>query len=206
MGLSGWWFQDQGELEMRVADCRLLVQQWQREGLFDLLLPEVAALRGVPQPEEFHAEGDVLIHTMLALDTLDADDDARIYWGVLFHDIGKATTTTFVRGRLSAHGHAKAGAALVPAIMERIGYPGLATEVSWLVREHHFHFGWDVREDGRLTRQQRRFMEHPLFPLLLQLCLADAMGSLGASVKKRKILLVAELYEEEVAGEKGTLG
>ncbi|HEY5513377.1 MAG TPA: HD domain-containing protein [Geomonas sp.] len=182
------------------------MKQWQREGLFELLLPEVAALRGVPQPEKFHAEGDVFTHTMLALDALDEDDDARVYWGVLLHDLGKATTTSFIRGQLRAHGHAKAGAALVPAVMERIGFPEMATDVSWLVREHHFHFAWDVREDGRLTKQQRRFMEHPLFPLLLELCRADAMGSQGVSVKRRKIQLIAELYAEEVAGEKGSLG
>lgn len=162
-------------------------------------------MRGVPQPEEFHAEGDAFTHTMLALDTLEADDDARVFWGVLLHDIAKATTTAYLGGRLRAPGHAKAGAALVPAIMNRIGLPALAPDVSWLVREHHFHFAWELREGGRLTRQQRRFMEQPLFPLLLQVCLADAMGSLGVSVKQRKIQLIAELYAEEVAGEKGTL-
>ena len=188
---------------MRVADCRRLLKQWQREGRFDLLLPEVAALRGVPQPEEYHAEGDAFEHTMLALEALEEEDDARVFWGVLLHDIGKATTTQYLRGRLRAHGHAKAGAALVPEILGRLGFSELAADVSWLVREHHFHFGWDLREDGRLSRAQLRFLQHPLFPHLLELCRADALGSLGKRSKTRKIRLIAELYQEEVAGEKG---
>ena len=186
---------------MRARDCRELVERWRRQGRFDLLLPEVAALRGVPQPEEFHAEGDAFTHTLLALAAVDDDADPRVFWGVLLHDIGKATTTAFVKGRWRAYGHAAAGAALVPAVMARIGYPALTADVAWVVRQHHFHFSWQLREDGRLTKQQRRFMEHPLFPLLLETCAADAAGSSGISVKERKIMLIAEIYAEEVAGE-----
>jgi putative nucleotidyltransferase with HDIG domain len=187
---------------LRARDCRELVERWRREGSFDLLLPEVAALRGVPQPEEFHPEGDAFIHTLLTLAAVDDNADPRVFWGALLHDIGKATTTVFIKGRWRAFGHAAAGAALVPAIMARIGYPDLGADVAWLVRQHHFHFSWQLREDGRLTKQQRRFMEHPLFALLLETCAADAAGSGGISVKERTIMLIAEIYAEEVAGEK----
>ena len=84
---------------MRGRNCRELVERWLAEGDFDLLLPEVAALRGVPQPEKYHAEGDAFIHTMLALESVDDDADPRVFWGVLLHDIGKATTTVFIEGR-----------------------------------------------------------------------------------------------------------
>ena len=39
-------------------------------GLMPHILPEVAAMRGVPQPVEFHPEGDVFVHTRNALDLL----------------------------------------------------------------------------------------------------------------------------------------
>lgn len=187
---------------MRARECRELMEQWQREGRFELLLPEVEALRGVLQAEQYHAEGDAFTHTMLALATVDEESDPRVFWGVLLHDIGKATTTAFIKGRWRAYGHAEAGAAMVPAVMARIGFPELAADVKWLVRQHLFHFAWQLREDGGLSKQQRRFMEQPLFPLLLEVCLADAAGSLGANGKGRKIRLIAELYAEEVAGEK----
>jgi len=188
---------------MRARDCRKLMGRWRREGVFDLLLPEVAVLQDVPQPEDYHAEGDVFTHTMLALEVVDGDADQRVFWGVLLHDIGKAFTTAFIDGRWRAHGHAEAGAELVPPIMKRIGFPELAADVSWLVRHHLFHFSWHLHENSRLTKNQRRFMEHPLFPLLLEVCFADAAGSAGSGDKGQKISLIAEIFEEEVSGEKG---
>lgn len=188
--------------EMRGDDCREMVERWLADGSFDLLLPEVAALRDVPQPEKYHAEGDAFVHTMLALETVAGDADPRVFWGVLLHDIGKATTTLFINGRWRAHGHAEAGAEMVPAIMARIGLPGLAVDVAWLVRHHLFHFSWYPREEGRLTKNQRKFMEQPLFPLLLEVCLADAAGSHGCTDKGETIALIAGIFDDEFAGEK----
>jgi len=39
-------------------------------GLLSVLLPEIAALKGVQQPPQFHPEGDVWIHTLLMLEGL----------------------------------------------------------------------------------------------------------------------------------------
>ena len=139
---------------------------------------------------------------MLAVSAVDDDADTRVFWGVLLHDIGKASTTTFTRGRWRSFGHAAAGAAVIPAILARVDFPELGADVAWLIRHHDFHFSWQLRADGRVTKQQRKFMEHQLFPLLLEVCAADAAGSEGVSVKERKIKLLAEIYAEDVAGEK----
>ena len=56
-----------------------------------------------------------------------------------------------------------------------------------------------------VEEQQRRFMEFPLFPLLLETCAADAAGSSGSSAKGRSIMLIVGIYAEEVAGEKWPL-
>ena len=40
-------------------------------GLLHQILPEVATMRDVPQPEQFHPEGCVLTHTMIMLAMLD---------------------------------------------------------------------------------------------------------------------------------------
>ncbi len=43
-------------------------------------------------------------------------------------------------------------------------------------------------------------MEQPLFSSLLQVCLADAAGSKGGSDKESKILLIADMFNEEILG------
>ena len=43
----------------------------QEVGLLVHLLPEVTDLQGVPQPPEFHPEGDCWVHTLLMLDLMD---------------------------------------------------------------------------------------------------------------------------------------
>lgn len=154
-------------------------------------------LHNVPQPEEYHAEGDVYVHTMLAMAAVPDDADPRVFWGVLLHDIGKADTTAFIRGRWRSWGHAEAGSALVPAALDRLGLAELAGDIAWLVRHHTFHFSWNLEAEFRFSRNQRRFLEHPLFPLLLQVCLADADGSHGGSDKGRKIVQIAELLADE---------
>lgn len=179
---------------------REMVRGWLAEGSFDEKLPEVAALRGVQQPEEFHAEGDAFVHTMLAMEAVDDDEDPRVFWGTLLHDIGKSEKTFFDGTRWRSIGHAEAGAVLVPAIMTRLGLGKISADVAWLVRHHLFHFSWNLGYDTKLTRNQRRFMEHPLFPLLLQVCMADADASRGRSNKGDKIRLIAEIFEEEYLG------
>jgi putative nucleotidyltransferase with HDIG domain len=174
-----------------------MVQGWLSEGSFDERLPEVAALRGIQQPAEYHGEGDAYTHTILAMEAVDDDADPRVFWSALLHDIGKSVKTVFEEGRWRSVGHAEAGADMAPAIMERLGLPEMAADVAWLVRRHLFHFSWNLDDGTRLTRNQRRAMEHPLFPLLLQVCMADAEASRGRSSKGNRIRLIAEIFEDE---------
>ena len=41
-------------------------------GLLKEVLPEIAAMKGVEQPPQFHPEGDVFVHTLLLLEKLSA--------------------------------------------------------------------------------------------------------------------------------------
>ncbi len=77
--------------------------------------------------------------------------------------------------------------------MPRLGLADLADDVAWLVKNHLSHFSWHLEPGDKLTRNQRRFTKHPLFPLLLDVCAADAAVSLGKSDKGRTISMIAEL-------------
>lgn len=69
---------------------------------FDALsyvFPDILKMKGVPQSEEHHAEGDVYIHNQMVLDkaselskNLNDRDKLLVRMGALFHDIGKAYT------------------------------------------------------------------------------------------------------------------
>jgi poly(A) polymerase len=58
------------------------------------LLPEVARLPGVPQPPQYHPEGDVWIHTRMMLEKIPAGAPPALAWSVLLHDVGKPPTFT----------------------------------------------------------------------------------------------------------------
>lgn len=75
-----------------------------RGGALPLLMPDLLKMKRCPQPRNFHAEGDVWRHTLLALQTLSSAKFQRefdnlavpsaVVWGALFHDVGKPFTIT----------------------------------------------------------------------------------------------------------------
>ena len=161
------------------GEWKVLLDCWLHDGSFDRLLPEVAALRGVPQDGVHHPEGDVYHHTLQAVAAVADDDDQRVFWAVLLHDIGKKTTTELRDGRWRSLGHAQAGAELVPGILARFGLDSLAADVRWLVRHHLYRLSWNIGPGMPLTRRQEGFTQQPLFPLLERVCEADRAGRQG---------------------------
>lgn len=154
------------------------------------LLPDVAKLKNVPQPIEYHAEGDVFVHTRLAVESLPKNVDERVLWGVLLHDVGKPETTKFFQGRWRAHGHAELGAKKARQILLALGREDIAEDVSWLVRHHHFVLSWNLGIRENLSKKQRRFCAQPLFHLLCEVVQADAAGSWGGSDKGQQLELI----------------
>lgn len=178
---------------MRAGDWQRRLAEWQKSGVLNELLPEVAALHGVPQSAEYHAEGDVLVHSLLAVGAVDAKADERVFWAVLLHDIGKAQTTEFHGGRWRAHGHVEQGANMVNQVLQRLNLDKLGEDVAWLVGHHHFVLDWGPAAEKGLTSRQQRFCRHPLFPLLVEVCRADAAASYGGSTKGQRLEKILRL-------------
>ncbi|MCX5716508.1 MAG: CCA tRNA nucleotidyltransferase [Candidatus Omnitrophica bacterium] len=89
-------------------------------GLLVVLLPEVEALKGVEQPEKFHPEGDVFVHTMLLIKQL-KNADIVLAFACLLHDVGKPGT--FERtDRIRFHGHDRLGAQIAENILMRLRF------------------------------------------------------------------------------------
>lgn len=68
-------------------------------GALERVFPELHCLKDIPQREDFHAEGDAFVHTMMVLKQacaysaeLDDSRKLRIRMAALLHDLGKANT------------------------------------------------------------------------------------------------------------------
>lgn len=48
-------------------------------GAFEQLMPELLKMKGCPQPEEFHSEGDVWTHTRMALQALGSEEYVKLF-------------------------------------------------------------------------------------------------------------------------------
>lgn len=177
---------------MNSMKWKQMIEQWLQDRTLDQHLPEIAALRGVLQPEKHHAEGDVFTHSLMAVDAVSPEADERVFWAVLLHDVGKATTTEWLDGRWRSLGHERAGALMVPAILARFDLNHLVDDVVWLVKHHGFALSWG-KDLSALTHRQQRFCCEPLFSLLVEVATADAHGSIGSSDKLDRLQHILDI-------------
>jgi tRNA nucleotidyltransferase (CCA-adding enzyme) len=138
-------------------------------GLMAVILPELAALRAVPQAKAI--DGDALDHSLRTGDALPPDDPFLRLVGLL-HDVGKATTLT--DGHF--YGHETVGARMVEAILRRLHFPReQVARGHHLVRQHMFAYSpeWS---DAAVRRFVRRVGAAAL-PELFELRRADNAAS-----------------------------
>ena len=143
-------------------------------GLLNEILPEIAAMKGVAQPPEFHPEGDVWVHTLLLLEKLDRASPT-LAWGALLHDVGKPGTFRIAE-RIRFDGHVEEGVRLAREIFRRLRFSGDdAAQVEALVA-HHMQF-----KDVQRMRQStlKRFLRLPKFEEHLELHRMDCLSSNG---------------------------
>ncbi len=163
-------------------------------GMLADLLPEVAAMKGVAQPPEFHPEGDVWTHTLLLLDNLD-HPTPTLAWGALLHDVGKPATFR-VAERIRFNGHVEAGVKLAHGILNRLRFSrGDMEQVEALIA-NHMRF-----KDAHRMKQStlKRFLRMPDFSEHLELHRLDCLASNGNlenyELVRRKL---EELPEEQL--------
>jgi tRNA nucleotidyltransferase/poly(A) polymerase len=141
-------------------------------GLLAEVLPEVAAMKGVAQPPEFHPEGDVWTHTLLMLEGLERPS-VTLAWGVLLHDVGKPPTFR-VADRIRFDGHVEAGEELATDILTRLRFPGEQIRQILALVANHMRFT-DVTRMRESTL--RRFLRLEKFEEHLDLHRLDCLSS-----------------------------
>lgn len=138
------------------------------------ILPEVSEMKGVRQPENFHPEGDVFVHTLLCLSKMN-NPTWTLAMGVLLHDIGK-TVTFEETDRIRFNLHEKVGADMTKKICNRLKTSNDEKErIVWLVMKHLY---FKDAQKMRLSKLKRLFANEG-YPELAELCRIDALSSSG---------------------------
>lgn len=138
-------------------------------GLLEVLFPELAAERGIPQRKI--AGDDLWDHTLRAVDAVPSERTV-IRLAALLHDIGKPSTMADDH----FHGHDAVGADMAATVLGRMRAPrAVAERVVHLIRNHMFTYepGWGDAGVRRLIRRIGRDALEPLFDLRM----ADNIGS-----------------------------
>ena len=141
-------------------------------GMLADLLPEVAAMKGVEQPPQYHPEGDVWRHTLLLLEQL-RQPSPTLAWGALLHDVGKPPTFR-VADRIRFDGHVEEGVRLAHGILTRLRFSREEMEQVEALVNNHMRFK-DVNRMKESTL--KRFLRLPQFDEHLELHRLDTMSS-----------------------------
>jgi len=143
--------------------------------LLEVLLPEIAAMKGIQQSADFHPEGDVFTHTMLLLSHLDGPSETLAY-GCLLHDVAKPVCARQEAQRITFYGHTEKGAEMAEEILKRLKRGRAVWErVSYLTRNHLRH----VQAPQMRLSTLKRFLREEGIDELLELARIDALSSNG---------------------------
>jgi poly(A) polymerase len=145
-------------------------------GLLREVLPEVAKMKGVPQPPQFHPEGDVWIHSLSLLERLPAECARTLAWGALLHDVGKPPTFRVAPDRIRFDGHVEIGEAIGREICRRLRMSNDDTGQILALIANHMRF-MDAPRMKQST--MKRFLRLPRFGEHLELHRLDCLASHG---------------------------
>jgi putative nucleotidyltransferase with HDIG domain len=144
-------------------------------GLLEVTLPEIAALKGVEQSHDYHPEGDVYTHTLLALAHLEKPTETIAY-GCLLHDVGKPACLSRIDDRITFYGHTEKGAEIAEQVLKRLKRSRATWQrVAYLVRNHLRH----TQAPKMRLSTLKRFLGEEGIDELLELTRIDALSANG---------------------------
>jgi len=169
---------------LETADASRGVLQLEGLGLLAPILPEVVALKGVPQPEDYHPEGDVFVHTVGSVRVADGFvHDPLVKLAVLLHDLGKPAALARNDGQ-NMGGHEAIGGRMARQIGMRLRLSRAeVARLVFLVRNHmrvadfpKMGRGKQVRflSEGERSTASALPDRYPLFFDLLAVLVADS--------------------------------
>jgi tRNA nucleotidyltransferase (CCA-adding enzyme) len=181
-------------------------------GAMQVLFPELDALFGVPQPEQWHPEVDTGLHTLLAVEqAARLSPSLAVRFAVLTHDLGKGETP---ESEWPGHrGHERRSVRLIGRLCERVPVPKACRELALLVAEYHglCHRAGELRPSTvmKLLEAADAFRRPERFEAFLLACEADARGRTGLEDRaypqgdrlRKALAVAAAVSADDVASE-----
>ncbi len=118
------------------------------------ILPEVARLKSLEQPEKYHKD-NVFTHTLKVLDR--TKDDIILRMAALLHDMGKYATYKKDSGRISFYGYDAESAKEAEVVLKRLKYSKEFIQKTILVIKNHMYP--KMYSDDWTDSAVRRFVE-----------------------------------------------
>jgi len=159
-----------------------------KTGLLEVFAPELVKMHATHQSKNFHSEGNVWVHTLLALSLVEKSADLSVLYGLLFHDVGKAVTlgwkTKDGRKHSTFYGHQQRGADISKQIMKRLKFSNREIDdITWFVLHHHVPY---ELLKMRVSKQNAWLLE-PRYTRLLKIYRADSLASIPTDKKGKKL-------------------
>ena len=199
-------------LKAFVANPIKALDSYDRYGALKLLLPEVCDMKGCEQPPNWHSEGDVYVHTKLAISNIFSQEfthefntsfealskekpktAALVIFAILFHDLGKPPTMQTPEkdgtDRIRYNNHDSVGAQLAGDICERLALSAPEKhgincgDLVWIVRNHMVHVMGEITEMKNTTIEKYFFNDNVPGDALIMTMWADASATIQEETK-----------------------
>ncbi|WP_318473028.1 multifunctional CCA addition/repair protein [Photobacterium leiognathi] len=167
------------EKSLSSDDPQMFLTVLRQCGALAIVMPEIDALFGVPQPEKWHPEIDCGIHTLLvAKKAAELSTDKTIRFAAQVHDLGKALSP---KDDLPHHKmHCRDGIKPIKALCQRLRVPNEYRDLALLVCEQHtkIHHAGEMRADTfiKIFDQIDAWRKPERVAQLATCCRADARG------------------------------
>jgi tRNA nucleotidyltransferase (CCA-adding enzyme) len=151
-------------------------------GALKILIPELDALFGVPNPPKWHPEIDSGWHTYSVLaQAVRLSDSPCVRFAALVHDLGKGSTPLSIWP--SHRGHEERGAEAIQQLGKRMKVPKAYQALAILTSRFHslVHKAFELKPETilELFEKADAFRRHERFLAMLMVCKADARGRTG---------------------------
>jgi tRNA nucleotidyltransferase/poly(A) polymerase len=143
-------------------------------GLAEAILPEIVAMRGLPQGPPQSPSGDLWDHVMQVLELLEQEPSFPLAMAALLHDVGKPRIVARMPDRYTFYFHEHVGRRIAEDICTRLKLSNSERDrIAWLVEKHQ------ILADAREMRSSKLkpLLIHPGIKELLDLHRADALAS-----------------------------